>query len=334
MDTLYDLLGALPRDDAESLRTAFRKAVKSAHPDLRPGDPDAGLRFRQIVRANEILLDKDQRAVYDHLLVLAQQEKDPASAHPIAAKVHKIASTVLALASLSIVTAGGYFLFTHMPADWVASAPASPSVAVASYAPAGNAGGIDLTSRLSASIAAVSSTDAPDPAAVSAFIAAKGDGSAAKPPNPSNAMAMATSDTENAPPTGSIAPDQGRDSAGPSHSRDAAVLALAEANAPPADPEHVAQIGQTFTAPYVDRGVLFFREKKEDNPFPDLPPLRHGEKPGHPKSLLAAGAKGHEALPKVVPLPMPRMPPRYVTERHRMPPPWSPQPWYVSASSN
>jgi len=31
MDTLYDLLGALPRDDAEGLRTAFRSAVKGTH---------------------------------------------------------------------------------------------------------------------------------------------------------------------------------------------------------------------------------------------------------------------------------------------------------------
>jgi len=90
MDTLYDLLGALPQDDAESLRTAFRRAVKGAHPDLRPGDPDAAVRFRQIVRANEILCDRDQRAAYDHLLALAQLEKDPASAHPIAAKVRRI----------------------------------------------------------------------------------------------------------------------------------------------------------------------------------------------------------------------------------------------------
>ena len=59
MDTLYDLLGALPRDDAEGLRAAFRRAVKGAHPDLRPGDPDAALKFRQIVRANEILIDPD-----------------------------------------------------------------------------------------------------------------------------------------------------------------------------------------------------------------------------------------------------------------------------------
>jgi curved DNA-binding protein CbpA len=57
MKTLYDLLGALPNDDAEGLRTAFRQAVKGAHPDIRPGDQDAALKFRQIVRANEILAD-------------------------------------------------------------------------------------------------------------------------------------------------------------------------------------------------------------------------------------------------------------------------------------
>src|SRR5579871_3965726 len=115
MDTLYELLGALPRDDAEGLRVAFRRAVKGTHPDLRPDDPDAAVKFRQIVRANEILCDRDQRAAYDHLLTLAEAEKDPASAHPIAAKVHRIASTVLAMATVSMVAAGGYFVFMHMP---------------------------------------------------------------------------------------------------------------------------------------------------------------------------------------------------------------------------
>jgi len=57
METLYDLLGALPRDEAEDLRAAFRRAVKGTHPDIRPGDPEAALKFRQIVRANEILAD-------------------------------------------------------------------------------------------------------------------------------------------------------------------------------------------------------------------------------------------------------------------------------------
>src|SRR5437667_10595062 len=64
MKTLYDLLGALPNDEAEGLRSAFRKAVKGVHPDLHPGDPDAALKFRQIARANEILGDPDQRAAY------------------------------------------------------------------------------------------------------------------------------------------------------------------------------------------------------------------------------------------------------------------------------
>ena len=38
------------------------RAVKGAHPDLNPGDPNAGQKFREIVRANEILGDEEQRA--------------------------------------------------------------------------------------------------------------------------------------------------------------------------------------------------------------------------------------------------------------------------------
>jgi len=71
MGTLYDLLGALPSDDAGSLRTAFRKAAKAKHPDINPGDPDAALKFRELVRAYDILMDADQRATYDELLTIA-----------------------------------------------------------------------------------------------------------------------------------------------------------------------------------------------------------------------------------------------------------------------
>ena len=87
MKTLYDLLGALPRDDAEGLRTAFRKAVKGAHPDIHPGDPDAALKFRQIVRAHEILGDAGRRTAYDHLLELARLEQKSASERAIAARM-------------------------------------------------------------------------------------------------------------------------------------------------------------------------------------------------------------------------------------------------------
>src|SRR6266436_86883 len=126
METLYDLLGALPKDDAEGLRTAFRRAVKGAHPDIHPGDPDAALKFREIVRANEILGDVEQRAAYDHLLELARLEQELASKRATAAKIHRLASDVIAgviaLAGVSVVTVGGYLLFMHMSAALVAPA--------------------------------------------------------------------------------------------------------------------------------------------------------------------------------------------------------------------
>src|SRR5579863_10068606 len=316
MVTLYELLGALPRDDAEELRVAFRKAVKGSHPDLRPGDPDAGMKFRQIVRANHILSDNDQRAAYDHLLMLAHQEKDPAAAHPIAAKVHKIASTVLAMASVSVLTASGYFLFMHMsmalvpPAGSLAAAHAPPSV-------------IDLASRLSASIAAVSPADAPDPAAVNAFISAKTEGAAA------NAMAMATPDADNPPPSGSFVADRGSDNTAPSHPNESTLAAISDVGAIAADAGRVAQLDETFTTPYVDRGILFFREKKDDHPFPELAPLKRADKNGHSKSVVASAGKSHDpasqdALPKVVPLPVPSTALRIVR-------PPRPEPWYAAS---
>jgi curved DNA-binding protein CbpA len=75
MKTLYDLLGALPDDDAESLRAAFRRAANANHPDKNHGDPDAPQKFRRILRANSILRDERQRAHYDHLLEIALQQR-------------------------------------------------------------------------------------------------------------------------------------------------------------------------------------------------------------------------------------------------------------------
>ena len=121
MNTLYDLLEALPRDDADGLRTAFRKAVKGTHPDLRPTDPDAPLKFRQIVNANEILGDADLRAAYDDLLELARDEQEAAS-RSAAARTRKLACGVIALAGLSAAATAGVLLFMHLSAGSVASA--------------------------------------------------------------------------------------------------------------------------------------------------------------------------------------------------------------------
>jgi curved DNA-binding protein CbpA len=103
METLYDLLGALPNDDAENLRAAFRRAVKGTHPDINPGDPAAAIRFRQIVRANEILNDPDQRAAYDHLLDLARIEQASMAKQATARRVYQFASAVLSFAVVLIM---------------------------------------------------------------------------------------------------------------------------------------------------------------------------------------------------------------------------------------
>src|SRR5580698_2952186 len=321
MDTLYDLLGALPHDDAETLRTAFRRAVKSTHPDLRPDDPDAAIRFRQIVRANDILLDKDQRAVYDHLLVLAHHEKDPAAAHPIAARIHKIASGVLAFASVSVVTVGGYLLFMHMSVALVA-----PSASLAASHVAITAA--DLTTRLTASIAAVSPTDAPDPAAVSAFIAARTDGTGSA--SVVNAMAMAPADAEGVLPPAGRAADPAVDHATIAHAREVFTINNGEAGATVVEAEQVTQLETKFTSPYVDRGLLFFRDKSDERTFPDLMSLKRAEKPNRPKSVAATNSKTHaDKLPKNVPLPIPRTVPRYVTPQPA-PRYVSQQPWYAT----
>ncbi len=112
METLYDLLGALPRDDAEELRSAFRRAVKGVHPDLNPNDPLAGQKFRELVRANEILSDEDQRAAYDHLLDLAHKEQRKQKTVKV---VHKAASSVIALVFVSGLGLGSYVAYQLSP---------------------------------------------------------------------------------------------------------------------------------------------------------------------------------------------------------------------------
>jgi DnaJ domain len=154
METLYDLLGALPKDDAEGLRTAFRQAVKGAHPDIHPGDPDAALKFREIVRANEILGDVEQRAAYDHLLDLARLEQELAFKRATAAKIHQLTTGTIAIAGALVVTVGGYLLFMH--------------ISVASVAPANH---VDVTARTSAGIAAVSPAGSSDTIGKSASLA-------------------------------------------------------------------------------------------------------------------------------------------------------------------
>jgi len=321
MNTLYDLLGALPRDDADGLRTAFRRAVKGAHPDLRPGDPDAAIKFRQIVRANEILADPEQRAAYDHLLVLAQIEKNRALVHPIAAKIHKVASGIMALTSISIAAVSGYLVFMHMPISMALPAPLGQMTS------ARNAdGNTDLTSRVSASIAAVSPAVMPDPAAVNALIAKTM--APAEPPAPGTVSAEQPTGIES-PPQPATIKLRGVAAGYVNQFRATGVSAsyTGDPDGSAADLDQAVRLDPKLLLSYAERGIPFYPVVKSDHVFGDTTPAKHDETPSHARVALTASLNRPveaEAVPKVVPLPVPK--PR---SRARF---LSPRPWYVSAT--
>jgi curved DNA-binding protein CbpA len=113
MGTLYDLLGALPGDDAEGLRAAFRRAAKATHPDMNPEDPEAPRRFRELMRAYDILTDTDQRTTYDDLLLIALQPPGAEKSTRVYERVRKYASNTMAATIISGVLVAGYTLFGH-----------------------------------------------------------------------------------------------------------------------------------------------------------------------------------------------------------------------------
>ena len=133
------MLGALPSDDAESLRTAFRKAAKATHPDINPDTPDAALRFRELVRAYDILTDAEQRATYDELLAIALQPPPAPPATRTYEVVGKYASNTMAATIISAVLVGGYTLFglfSKPPGAAEIGADPSPGATLAAFAAA------------------------------------------------------------------------------------------------------------------------------------------------------------------------------------------------------
>ena len=275
MKTLYEVLGALPSDDAEGLRAAFRKAVKGAHPDIRPGDPDAALKFREIIRANEILVDDEQRMAYDHLLDLARLEQELASKHVVAARVYKFASGVIAFAGASVVTVGGYLLFMHLSA--------------AAVAPANN---VDVTVRASAEIAPfVSPAASPDATSYSA-LPAKAEAAGLSSRVIAASAAMPQSNAENLPAADvGLAPDPTAVDA--RFLRAQGVFAYRNGDLSGA----IANLGQAidldpkFSAAYIDRGIILYRLRKFDRAFADIARARQIEKLGHAKPAPAVAKK-------------------------------------------
>ncbi len=65
MNDPYDALGLTKTATADEIKKAYRKLVRTSHPDLFPDDPGAEARFKAISAAYDILKDPDTRARYD-----------------------------------------------------------------------------------------------------------------------------------------------------------------------------------------------------------------------------------------------------------------------------
>jgi curved DNA-binding protein CbpA len=275
MTTLYVLLGALPHDDSQGLRTAFRRAVKGAHPDIRPDDPDAALKFRQIVHASEILGDAEQRAAYDHLLELARLEQESASKHAIATRIHKLASGVIALAGASVVTVGGYLLFMHMSAASVASAN--------DY--------VGLIMRASPEIAAVSPAGSTGPTGKRASPAEReSTGILAMVPN----AAMPLTDAESIPPADAgLAHDLATSEARSLLARRLIAYRNGGPNGSIAELDQVVQLDPKLVPAYLDRGIIFYRLRKFDRALANVAPAKRIEKASHAKPAPKMASRPH-----------------------------------------
>jgi tetratricopeptide (TPR) repeat protein len=124
MFTLYDLLDADPEADKAALKEAFRKAAKISHPDVCPDDAEAPWRFRQIVRAHEILSDDELRAAYDHVVAFEQRmiEQDKPRRPILDNVLAKIVSSTIAAAVAGIALFSGYALSAYLSEVPVAAA--------------------------------------------------------------------------------------------------------------------------------------------------------------------------------------------------------------------
>jgi curved DNA-binding protein CbpA len=291
METLYNLLGALPDDNAEELRTAFRRAAKGAHPDLNPGDPDAALKFRRIVRASEILCDSEQRAAYDHLLDLARIEQRQVAKHAVARKVYKVASGVVVFAVASIVWAGGYAVFMQMNSD---SAAPAKQIEVADS----------------------------EPAEVAATASARDTNGGNAPPEKADIPRVAS---EAFLPTALMLPTETGSASGPDAGppldltasdakslREHGIFAYrsGDLSGAVADFDRAIQLDPKFAPAYIDRGIVFYRLRRFDRAFADVAHAKRIEKASHTKPGTTPAAATEKPRPPEAPAPAASTPSR------------------------
>jgi molecular chaperone DnaJ len=84
----YEVLGVSKAASPEEIKAAFRKLASQHHPDKNPDDPRAGVRFKEINAAYQVLSDPQRRAMYDRFGHRAEEPGSPfASSGPFAGGV-------------------------------------------------------------------------------------------------------------------------------------------------------------------------------------------------------------------------------------------------------
>jgi DnaJ homolog subfamily A member 2 len=77
--SLYDILGVNKSDSCNDIKKTYFKLARTHHPD-KGGDPE---RFKEIVRASEILTDERKRKIYDEIGVIDGENSDmPEGSNP------------------------------------------------------------------------------------------------------------------------------------------------------------------------------------------------------------------------------------------------------------
>ncbi len=61
----YEVLGVSREADVKTIKKAFRGLARKYHPDMKPDDPNAEEKFKEVAEAFEVLSDEDKRATYD-----------------------------------------------------------------------------------------------------------------------------------------------------------------------------------------------------------------------------------------------------------------------------
>jgi curved DNA-binding protein CbpA len=263
MQTLYELLGVQTNCDAGKVKAAFRSAVKVNHPDINIDDPEAPARFREIVRAKDILSDPQLRAVYDRML---EFERQPRHSRSRLATIRDATNIV----AIAVVLAGAFSLLTYIPEASV------PKVKVADDAAHQSASAGDVRAPPTADAGAPSKSEGVEASAPSAVAPTTGiavaieDASPAAAPTATTAHESANVGNVQPPPTadaGGRDKSEGVEASAPSAVAPATSSATgAEDAAPAVAPAATAKVTETIhsdgltSSPPV-KDARFYREK-------------------------------------------------------------------------